>query len=144
LYNLLPREVWNSIREEHIRKHGAKCEICGSPERPLQLHERWRYDDRRHVQRLVGFQLLCRKCHLVKHIGLAGILADRGELDYEELVEHFCRVNGCSKEDFRRHADRAFEVWAKRSVFQWVQDFGEYGRYIDGRMTGARLPAFRR
>lgn len=97
LYHLIPREVWKSIRAERIKTAGAKCEICGSSVKPLYLHEIWEYDDEKHVQKLLRFQLLCRKCHWIKHIGLAKIKADRGELDYDELVKHFCKVNQCPK-----------------------------------------------
>lgn len=135
LYQLLPREVWNSIRAEHIRTTGAKCEICSSLVRPLQLHEIWEYDDEKHVQKLLGFQLLCRKCHWIKHIGLAGIKADKDELDYDELIEHFCGVNQCSRKDFDKHKHKAFEIWRERSTHEWKQDFGEYKRYIDKRQA---------
>jgi hypothetical protein len=131
LYRLLPPEVWTSIREKHIQTTGARCEICGTSERPLQLHEIWQYDDKEHTQKLLGFQLLCRKCHLIKHIGLAGIKADTGEVDYGVLVEHFCRVNQCSRQDFSRHRDKAFRVWRERSKHKWSQNFGEYERYVD-------------
>ncbi len=97
LYHLIPREVWKSIRAERIKTAGAKCEICGSSVKPLYLHEIWKYDDEKHVQKLLRFQLLCRKCHWIKHIGLAKIKADRGELNYDELVKHFCKVNQCPK-----------------------------------------------
>lgn len=97
LYRLIPREVWKFIRAEHIKTAGAKCEICSSSVKPLYLHEVWEYDDKKHVQKLLRFQLLCRKCHWVKHIGLAREKADRGELDFDELVKHFCKVNRCPK-----------------------------------------------
>ena len=69
-------------------------------------------------------------CHHVKHIGLAGILADKGELDYDELIEHFCGVNNCTKRDFEEIRDKAFEVWENRSQYEWKQDFGKYGDFI--------------
>ncbi len=97
LYRLIPRGVWKSIRAERIKTAGAKCEICGSSVKPLCLHEVWGYDDKKHVQKLLRFQLLCRKCHWIKHIEWAKIKADRGELDYDELIKHFCKVNRCPK-----------------------------------------------
>ena len=69
-------------------------------------------------------------CHHVKHIGLAGILADKGELDYDELIEHFCGVNNCTKRDFEETRAKAFEVWENRSQYEWKQDFGKYGDFI--------------
>jgi hypothetical protein len=130
LYRLLPREVWDRIRNEIITNHRRKCQICGETEGKMNLHEIWKYDDERHVQRLEGFILLCTVCHHVKHIGLAGILASEGKLDYNEVMEHFCKVNNCSEKEFEMHVDRAFEVWRKRSQHQWKQDFGKYKEFI--------------
>ena len=96
----------------------------------MNLHERWNYDDVNHVQKLEGFILLCKMCHHVKHIGLAEILADEGKLDYDEVIKHFCKVNNCSIKEFEKHVDDAFAIWRERSLQQWKQDFGEYGKYI--------------
>jgi len=130
LYRLLPSDVWNNIRNEIIAKDGRKCQICGETEGMMNLHEMWEYDDKKHIQKLVGFILLCKMCHHVKHIGLAGILADKGELDYGELIEHFCRVNNCTERDFEEIRERAFEIWENRSQHEWKQDFGKYAAFI--------------
>lgn len=130
LYRLLPRRVWNNIRKEIIRENGRKCQICGETEGVMNLHEIWNYDDTKHIQKLVGFILLCKMCHHVKHIGLAGILAGKGKLDYEKVVEHFCKVNKCNRKEFKEHKSNAFEIWRKRSKHQWKQDFGKYKEFI--------------
>jgi len=96
----------------------------------MNLHEIWEYDDKKHIQKLEGFILLCKMCHHVKHIGLAGILASEGKLDYDDVVEHFCKVNNCSKGDFERHKKEAFEIWHSRSKHQWKQDFGKSKEFI--------------
>jgi hypothetical protein len=131
LAKLLHREVWRSIREEIGSKRGWKCEICNSEEKPMNLHEIWDYDDVNHIQKLEGFQILCRQCHWIKHIGLAGIMADEGKLDYDKLVKHYCDVNQCSKKEFDKHREQAFEKWLERSGFEWKQDFGDYKGYIN-------------
>jgi hypothetical protein len=69
-------------------------------------------------------------CHHVKHIGLAGILASQGKLDYNEVVKHFCKVNECSAKEFEEHMDHAFRIWRERSQHQWRQDFGKYEKFI--------------
>ena len=33
-------------------------------------------------------------------------------------------------EDFEKHRIEAFDVWHKRSLYEWKQDFGEYGELI--------------
>jgi predicted house-cleaning noncanonical NTP pyrophosphatase (MazG superfamily) len=130
LYRLLPREVWDRIRNEIIENNGRKCQICGETEGKMNLHEIWEYNDAEHVQKLKGFVLLCAMCHHVKHIGLAGILANEGKLDYYEVIEHFCKVNKCTKNDFEKQEKKAFDVWSKRSQYEWKQDFGEYGEFF--------------
>jgi hypothetical protein len=127
---LLPRKVWTGIRENHIANNGKKCEICGQTEGIFNLHEIWKYNDVNHVQKLDGFTLLCTMCHHIKHIGLAGILANEGKLDYESIVKHFCVVNGCSVQEFKTHVKDTFAIWRERSKHQWKQDFGEYGKFI--------------
>lgn len=130
LYQMLPKDVWTNIRNGFIKENGRKCQICGETAGAMNLHEVWRYDDVNHIQSLDGFTLLCTWCHHVKHIGLAGILADEGKLDYDKLVKHFCLVNDCSVEDFKNHVENAFDTWNKRSQYPWKQDFGEYRKYF--------------
>lgn len=130
VYRLIPRKEWERIREDIFNERGGKCQICSETEGVMNLHEIWQYDDEKHVQKLKGFILLCKTCHHVKHIGLAGILASEGKLDYNEVIRHFCKVNNCSESDFRKHVDGAFEVWKRRSEFQWKQDFGRYKEFI--------------
>jgi hypothetical protein len=130
LYRLMPREIWNRIRDDFIEENGRKCQICGETTGTMNLHEIWNYDDTKHIQKLEGFILLCKMCHHVKHIGLAGILAEEGKLDYNEVIRHFCKVNNCSEEEFEKHREEAFEIWEKRSKFEWKQDFGGYSEFI--------------
>jgi len=130
LYRLLPIDVWNTLRNKIISEGGRKCQICGEIDGVMNLHETWKYDDKKHVQKLVEFILLCKMCHHVKHIGLSGILADEGKLDYGKMIEHFCRVNNCSEKEFEKHVDKAFEISRKRSRHQWKQDFGNYEEFI--------------
>lgn len=130
LYRLLPREVWNNIRENIITKKGRVCEVCGEVNGKMNLHEIWDYDDVKYIQRLIGFILLCEMCHHVKHIGLTGILANQGKLDYNKIKEHFCTVNSCSEKEFDEHVNDAFMIWRNRSKHQWKQDFGDYEAFI--------------
>jgi len=116
---------WDKLRKQIYAKYDNKCGICGAEER-LNCHEIWEYDDQNHVQRLVGFIALCHLCHFVKHIGLAGVLASKGELDYKKVVEHFMKVNQCGISEFEKHKQNAFTQWAERSKHKWKIDLGEY------------------
>jgi len=62
----------------------------------------------------------------VKHIGLAGILANEGKLNYSKVVEHFMAVNDCSLSDFDQYVSEAFAQWEERSQHEWTTDFSKY------------------
>ena len=125
LRSVLPRSVWDKRRKRTYAEYGYRCGICGAEGR-LNCHEIWEYDDENHIQRLSGFVSLCDLCHHVKHIGLAGILASEGKLDYESVVNHYMKVNGCDRKTFERHVDQAFAQWEDRSKHEWSVDLGEY------------------
>ena len=118
------REVWKEIRFRTLK---PSCQLCGW-KGLLFCHEVWKYDDVAHVQKLIGFESLCFLCHSVKHLGLAGIMAQKGQLDYSELVAHYCKVNGCTDKDFLRDRKEAFEVWRRRSEHPWTVDVS----FLDG------------
>jgi hypothetical protein len=126
----MSREVWDSIRNDFSKENGRKCQVCGETSGTMNLHEIWNYDDKKHAQKLEGFILLYRMCHHVKHIGLAGILANQGKLGYDKVIEHFCKVNDCTKKEFEKHKAKAFEIWRERSEYEWNQDFGKYKEFI--------------
>ncbi len=125
LRKVLPQEEWDKIRKKSYKDAGYKCTIC-SVQGKLNCHEVWNYNDETHVQKLEGFIALCDLCHHVKHIGLAGILSSKGELDYEKVIEHFMKVNECDRRTFDEHKKRAFEEWRERSKQKWHMDLGEY------------------
>jgi hypothetical protein len=130
LHRLLPKETWNAIRNDFIATNGRKCGICGETEGTMSLHEVWNYDDEKRVQKFEKFILLCGMCDHVKHMGLAGILAKEGKLDLGQVIEHFCKVNNCTREDLKKHMSATSETWKKRSKCQWKQDFGTYANLI--------------
>jgi hypothetical protein len=126
---VLSPSQWDKIRKKTYAEYGHRCGICGA-EGMLNCHEIWEYDDRRHTQKLVGFVALCSLCHHVKHIGLASILAGQGKLDYEEVVEHFMKVNECDRTAFGKHRKEALNQWAERSKHEWHVELGEYEEMV--------------
>lgn len=127
LRKFLSQSDWRKIREEVCSGYEWRCGICGAKGR-LFCHEVWEYDDRRHIQKLVGLISLCGMCHLIKHWGFAGILAAEGKLKIskEGLIRHFMKVNHCDKKTFEEHLKEAFEEHSKRSQYKWRVDFGRY------------------
>lgn len=130
LRKVLPRIKWDKIRKRAYAEYGYKCGICGAEGR-LNCHELWEYNDEEHSQKLLGFIALCDMCHHVKHIGFAGILATRGELDYMKVVEHFMKVNNCDEMTFEEHRENAFDKWQRRSQYKWNVDLGKYKDVIE-------------
>lgn len=125
------KEEWDGIRKDAYDRYGHRCGICNASGK-LHCHELWGYDDARHIQKLAGFIALCEMCHHVKHIGLAGIMASRGEVDYDEVVRHFMSVNNCGKTAFYEHRDAAFEKWRIRSMHEWKVETGDFTMRKDG------------
>lgn len=121
--------AWDKLRKQVYAQYGYKCGICGASAR-LHCHEIWQYDDKEHVQLLLGFIALCEWCHHVKHLGLAGILASEGKLDYDRVIAHFLTVNECSQEDFELHRRQAFDQWRERNNYQWRTDLGKYAHLV--------------
>jgi hypothetical protein len=125
LRDVLPRPAWDALRRQVYAASGYRCGICGA-KGTLHCHEVWHYDDQTHIQRLEGFRALCTLCHHVKHIGLAGLLASQGKLDYQAVVQHFLAVNGCSQAVFQQHYRAAFAEWRERSRVEWQTDLGDF------------------
>ena len=120
-----PAVTWDRIRKNVYAQHQYRCGICDAEGR-LSCHEIWEYEDASYRQALRGFIALCDWCHHVKHLGLAGILASEGRLDYERVVRHFMQVNGCDRAVFDKHHREAMAQWVERSRHPWQVDLGEY------------------
>ncbi len=135
LRKAMPQSEWDRLRRKVYADYGHKCGICGAKGR-MNCHEIWVYNDDSQLQTLSGFIALCDLCHHVKHIGLAGILAAEGKLDYEKVVKHFMEVNDCGRKTFDEHKSVAFEVWRRRSRHSWTIALGEYESLI----SPERLP----
>ncbi len=132
LRDAMERRNWDTIRFKAYADYNHKCGICECHPSRLECHEIWEYDDINHIQSLKGFIALCVMCHNLKHLGLAQIKADEGRLNYDDIVNHFIAVNGCSYDDFLVYRDSVFTQWEKRSNYEWTQDFGIYNSFLKG------------
>src|SRR5713101_2941475 len=116
----MPRAAWDKLRKQVYAQYNNRCGICQAENVKLHCHEIWQYDDALYVQNLAGFIALCEMCHHCKHMGLAGILANKGQSDFKKVIEHFMRVNQCSYEEFEAYKNEAFKIWAERSQYPWT------------------------
>lgn len=123
---------WKKIKRKIFEKEGKHCWICRAKNHRLDAHEFWKYDDRNHIQKLIAIHHLCFLCHQIKHIGFwcytsEGIkILEKSGLSRKDLINHFCKVNNCSKKEFKSHEQEALRIWRERSKYKWKQDFGEY------------------
>ncbi len=124
--NAVKRSVWEKIAKETKERQGNKCGICGVQGYRLYCHEIWEYDDSNFICTLVGFISLCGYCNSVKHMGFTKIQAGKGLVDLEAVIDHFCKVNGCTKAEYKEHETTAFVEYHARSQYEWATEFGEY------------------
>lgn len=113
------RTDWDQLKRITSAKADRVCEICWGvgPRWPVECHEIWEYDDKRHVQKLAGLIALCPSCHQVKHIGFAQI---RGKL--QEAIGHLKNINGLTTGDAHEYVENAFNKWRERSQYNWKLD----------------------
>jgi hypothetical protein len=115
----LSKEEWDVIRKYCYVKAQYRCEICSGVgnTHPVECHEMWYYDDKKHLQTLVGVIALCPMCHAVKHWGLSSM---RG-MEYD-CKQHLIRVNNWKADQMNRYLDRIFAKHEERSLHHWTQD----------------------
>ncbi len=129
LYHILPRQEWDTVRKIVISKQNRHCGICGS-EGSLSCHEQWQYDDKNHIQTLAGVIAICHLCHAIKHYGLTMVRATEGKEDLNRVIDHYCLVNSCSREEFELDRKEAFHHHHIRSLWQWEQVIGNYWKLL--------------
>lgn len=110
-------EIWRKIRQFELQRTGNRCEVCGS-ELAGVCHEEWEYDDTKHIQRLIGFRVLCSLCNLIAHMGYASVKGLSND-----AFQHFIEVSNLSREEALLVIDEAFRKWAERfQRVDWKQD----------------------
>jgi 5-methylcytosine-specific restriction endonuclease McrA len=125
------RAEWDIIRRKSYKEANYVCEICGDNGKnqgfnhPVECHEIWEYDDKRHKQKLVGLISLCPYCHKCKHVGLAQL---KGEEDV--VIKQLMSVNKITEKQALKMIDKAFDKWEERSDFEWDLDISFLKDYL--------------
>ncbi len=84
------KSAWTrKIRLDAIAAAGAECQLCADNAATLVCHERWKYNDKTNISTLIGFEVHCRACDSVTHIGRAAKMGD-GEQVLMEAVRTLC------------------------------------------------------
>jgi len=126
LRKVLSQTDWDILRRFVYKKDNYKCHICGQSDIRLEAHEEWIYDYKKFIQKLDTINALCKLCHLNKHLGFANILINKGELDRNSLIKHWCKVNKTEKEDFVIYSFQVKMLWSLRNTFNWtIKDFND-------------------
>ena len=125
-YILNPKK-WQEIRKIELKRcigvnYSYHCELCKRIRPSLDCHEIWHYNEKEKVQTLNGLIMLCKQCHLIKHIGFATHLALEDKCNFQGLIQHFCWVNNTTRSEFLKHYEEEFSKWEVRSQIQWTQD----------------------
>jgi len=81
----------------------------------LACHDKWRYDDKNRIAKLIGFEIHCSLCDLATHIGKAEAIGYR-----QEATQQLCNVNRCTEKDAEQIAAAAMSLWGKRSKKKWT------------------------
>ncbi len=115
------RRLWGRIRKRELMRSDFSCEICGSGS-SLHVHEVWNYDPRRKLQKLMGYRVLCDRCHRVHH---SSQLIGRGEFD--DVVSYIVMKNQEAGINIGRVTTesrllKAYEIWVDRSNYFWTVD----------------------
>ena len=124
LRSALPAALWDKIRKDAYSRAGGRCTVCGKRGR-LEAHERWSYDEERHVQKLETVVALCHDCHSVVHISRTQLMGDG-----DRAMEHFMKVNGCTQSDFHRALAEANRLQQRRNLIDdWQTDIAWIKRF---------------
>jgi len=112
-------EEWTLVKQKTAQIAGHCCEFCGGKgsQWPVECHERWGYDDKTQIQRLVGVEALCPNCHEATHLGLSEL---KGRS--KEARSQLMKVNSWSVNTLNQHVEEAWVTWNKRNTMTWLLD----------------------
>jgi len=127
LKSTLMSSEWDRIRKTVYRRQGYKCGICGTGGRML-CHEQWEYDDDNCTQTLTGFIAVCDDCNNCIHMGRASAVLN--EADFNGVLTHYAKVNGCSVDDAKQDYQKALIEWHERSIDDWTTVVGDHNVFL--------------
>lgn len=147
LHEILDTWTWKKLR---MMRNPDVCEICNwrESDKPrgfnLHMHEVFDYQIKRRgksVAYLRSLQFLCKRCHGIVHNGwdtpklikqaeqqLLKGTRFRAEFESalancESIVEYFCNINQCKRDEFFRHAEQAAANKRERDQHVWRIDW---------------------
>ena len=129
-YNLraiLSKEQWEFVRKDAILRSENKCSACGKPIKRFEAHEKWDYDVKNGIVKLVDVVALCSDCHKTVHIGRTQLVGN-----FDKACEHYQKVNGCSYAQMRKDLGEANALHQKRNaVSEWKLDITWLKKFVE-------------
>ena len=128
----VPADQWQRVRGPVLDVASGRCQVCRAiPDRSLECHEVWTYDDDRCVQRLADLVALCPDCHGAKTPGRLAWLAKK-DIKYAGLParsrDHLAAVNGWAPRTVDQYVRWCTQVNRARSAHVWSQDLTRFFR----------------
>ena len=115
---------WDTLRRKVYSRANYCCEACDAGEIEVHCHEVWSWDDKKHIQKLIGLRCLCWECHETTHLTHPGVTGDL------ETMEHLARVNGITLFEANKVMLDAYSQWNRHSKHEWKVDTSWLDSYL--------------
>ena len=115
---------WDTLRRKVYSRANYCCEACDADNIEVHCHEVWSWNDKKHIQKLIGLRCLCWECHRTTHLSDPGIGGDL------KTLKHFARVNGVTIFEANRIVRKAYKQVMERSKREWKLDTSWLGSYL--------------
>jgi hypothetical protein len=138
LRKILTEWQWRKLRQQIISSFGLTCQLCEKQEiisKDICAHEEWEYEIQCSpaMAHLKGIGLCCRYCHAIEHFGRTRMMVLSGRIPveiFEATVDHFCRVNGVTRDVFWAHVGEVNATWEELNKLNWVVDWGPFEQMV--------------
>ena len=128
----LGKTKWRRLRDALAARRKPGCAVCDS-RAPLQGHEVWDYAETKTagIATLQDINLICQDCSSIHHFGRFHLLfAQSKPQEYERVIKHALRVNGCDMATWEQHGREAKAAYDRRSKLSWTVDYGWLGELV--------------
>lgn len=121
----LTPDQWNTLRHKVYSRASYCCEACDASNMEVHCHEVWDWNDKKHIQKLIGLRCLCWKCHEATHMMRSGtkLLELMG-------IHHFAHVNNITIFKANRIIRAAYKQVMERSKHEWELDTSWINDYL--------------
>jgi hypothetical protein len=69
LRNAMTKKEWDLLRDSIAKKVLNNCAICKKNSKKIEVHEKWKFNNKKNTQTLISLEPICHLCHSCIHIG---------------------------------------------------------------------------